>query len=153
MLKEKLTDDLKQAMKSVDQETVGVLRILLTAIKNKEIEKKTKSGGDGQLNEEEIMQVLMSDAKKHKESIEIFTKGGRKDLADKEEKELAILQKYLPKQLSAEEIEHIIQNKIETLRRAQGDISFGNIMKEVMKELKGKADGKTVSEIIQRKLK
>src|SRR3989344_2664914 len=108
MLKEKLFDDLKLAMKSADQETVGVLRILLTAIKNKEIEKKTKNGGDGQLTDEEAIQVLMSDAKKHKESIEIFTKGDRKDLADKEEKELAIIQKYLPKQLSEAEIEQII---------------------------------------------
>lgn len=149
MLKEKLTDDLKRAMKSVDQETVGVLRILLTAIKNKEIEKKTKSGGDGQLNEEEIMQVLMSDAKKHKESIEIFTKGGRKDLADKEEKELVILQKYLPKQLSVEEIEQVVDKVLSKVSVKD----FGSVMKEVMKELKGKADGKMVSEIIQRKLK
>ncbi|MEK7590559.1 MAG: GatB/YqeY domain-containing protein [Patescibacteria group bacterium] len=149
MLKEKLTNDLKQAMKSADQETVGVLRILLTAIKNKEIEKKTKSGGDGQLNEEEVIQALSSDAKKHKESIEIFTKGSRKDLADKEEKELAIVQKYLPKQLGEAEIEQVV-DKI--LQQTSGK-DFGSVMKEAMKELKGKADGKVVSEIIQRKLK
>ena len=149
MLKEKLFDDLKQAMKRADQETVGVLRILLTAIKNKEIEKKTKNGGDGQLTDEEVIQVLMSDAKKHKESIEIFTKGDRKDLADKEEKELAIIQKYLPKQLSEAEIEQIIDKVLREISAKD----FGSVMKEVMRELKGKADGKIVSSIIQRKLK
>jgi len=149
MLKEKLFDDLKLAMKSADQETVGVLRILLTAIKNKEIEKKTKNGGDGQLTDEEVIQVLMSDAKKHKESIEIFTKGDRKDLADKEEKELAIIQKYLPKQLSEAEIEQIIDKVLREISAKD----FGSVMKEVMRELKGKADGKIVSSIIQRKLK
>jgi len=149
MLKEKLFDDLKLAMKSADQETVGVLRILLTAIKNKEIEKKTKNGGDGQLTDEEVIQVLMSDAKKHKESIEIFTKGDRKDLADKEEKELAIIQKYLPKQLSEAEIEQIIDKVLREISAKD----FGSVMKEVMRELKGKADGKIVSSITQRKLK
>jgi len=149
MLKEKLFDDLKLAMKSADQETVGVLRILLTAIKNKEIEKKTKNGGDGQLTDEEVIQVLMSDAKKHKESIEIFIKGDRKDLADKEEKELAIIQKYLPKQLSEAEIEQIIDKVLREISAKD----FGSVMKEVMRELKGKADGKIVSSIIQRKLK
>ena len=149
MLKEKLFDDLKLAMKSADQETVGVLRILLTAIKNKEIEKKTKNGGDGQLTDEEVIQGLMSDGKKHKESIEIFIKGDRKDLADKEEKELAIIQKYLPKQLSEAEIEQI-RDKV--LREISAK-DFGSVMKEVMRELKGKADGKIVSSIIQRKLK
>ena len=149
MLKEKLFDDLKQAMKRADQETVGVLRILLTAIKNKEIEKKTKSGGEGQLSDEEVIQVLMSDAKKHKESMEIFTKGGRKDLADKEEKELAIIQTYLPKQLSETEIEQIIDKVLQKISVKD----FGSVMKEVMKELKGKADGKVVSAIIQKKLK
>ena len=149
MLKEKLFDDLKLAMKSADQETVGVLRILLTAIKNKEIEKKTKNGGDGQLTDEEVIQVLMSDAKKHKESIEIFIKGDRKDLADKEEKELAIIQKYLPKQLSEAEIEQIIDKVLREISAKD----FGSVMKEVMRELKGKADGKIVSSITQRKLK
>ena len=149
MLKEKLFDDLKQAMKRADQETVGVLRILLTAIKNKEIEKKTKSGGEGQLSDEEVIQVLMSDAKKHKESMEIFTKGGRKDLSDKEEKELAIIQTYLPKQLSETEIEQIIDKVLQKISVKD----FGSVMKDVMKELKGKADGKVVSAIIQKKLK
>src|SRR3989344_1743955 len=138
MLKEKLFDDLKQAMKRADQETVGVLRILLTAIKNKEIEKKTKSGGEGQLSDEEVIQVLMSDAKKHKESMEIFTKGSRKDLSDKEEQELAIIQTYLPKQLSETEIEQIIDKVLQKISVKD----FGSVMKEVMKELKGKADGK-----------
>lgn len=149
MLKEKLTDDLKQAMKSADQETVGVLRILLTAIKNKEIEKRTKTGNESQLSDDEIIQTMMSEAKKRKESIEIFTKGERKDLADKEMGELVILQKYLPKQLSETEVELVVDKVLKEISAKD----FGSVMKEAMKELKGKADGKIVSEIIQRKLK
>lgn len=146
MLKEKLTDDLKTAMKNADQLTVGVLRLLIAAIKNKEIEKRA------QLSDEEVLQVLSSEAKKRKDSIDMFNRGGREDLAKKEKEELSILEQYLPKQLSAEEVKKIIEDKIETLRSASGDISFGNTMKEVMKELKGKADGKLVSEIIKEKL-
>ena len=142
MLKEKLTDDLKTAMKSADQLTVGVLRLLMAAIKNKEIEKRT------QLSEEEVLQVLSSEAKKRKDSIDVFSQGGREDLAKKEREELLILEQYLPKQLSAEETEQIITRVLARVSIKE----FGPVMKEVMKELKGKADGKLVSEIIKKKL-
>ena len=142
MLKEKLTDDLKTAMKNADQLTVGVLRLLMAAIKNKEIEKRT------QLSEEEVLQVLSNEAKKRKDSIDVFSQGGREDLAKKEREELLILEQYLPKQLSAEETEQII-NRVLTRVSVK---EFGPVMKEVMKELKGKADGKLVSGIIKKKL-
>lgn len=147
MLKQKLTDDLKTSLKSADQETVGVLRLISTAIKNHEIEKRTKTG-EGELSDDEIIKVLMSEAKKRKDSIEAFRNAGREDLASKEEKELMVIQRYLPKQLTPEEIEPIIDKIISSAH----DKSFASVMKEAMRQLSGQADGKTVSEIIKQKL-
>ncbi len=149
--KEKITADLKAAMKNADQKTVGVLRLVLSALNNKAIDKKGRTGSD-ELTEEEMTQVLMTEAKKRKESIEAFNKGSRIDLADREKEELEVVQRYLPKQLDREEVEKIVEKKIEALRQAQGDISFGNIMKEITKELRGKADMAMVSEIVKSKL-
>lgn len=150
-IKEQLTADLKTAMKSADPTTVGVLRLVLSALNNKAIDKKGRTGSE-ELSEEEMMQVVMTEAKKRKESIEVFIKGNRADLADKEKGELEVLQKYLPKQLDREEVEKIVEKQIETLRQAQGDISFGNIMKAVMAELRGKADSAMVSNLVKAKL-
>lgn len=147
MLKERLAEDLKAAMKNADQKTVGVLRFLIAAINNKEIEKRGK-GGDSVLTDEEVAQVLMSEAKKRKDSIAAFEEGGRIDLAGKEREELEIIQRYLPEQLSAEETEKVV----EKILAETGVKDFGQAMKAVMRELKGKADGKTVSEIIKKKL-
>lgn len=138
-------------MKSADPLTVGVLRFLLSGIGNKEIEKRTKSGSDV-LTDEEVLQVLMTESKKRKEAITIFEKGNRADLADKEKEELAVIQKYLPAQMGKEEVEKIVDKVLATLRQAQGEISFGNFMKEVMKELRGKADAGMITALIKEKL-
>lgn len=138
-------------MKSADPTTVGVLRLVLSALNNKAIDKKGRTGSE-ELTEEEMAQVMMTEAKKRKESIEVFLKGNRADLADKEKAELEILQKYLPKQMGREEVKKIVENKIETLRQAQGDMSFGNIMKVVMAELRGKADSAMISNLVKEKL-
>lgn len=140
-------NDLKTAMKSADPETVGVLRLLLTAIKNKEIAKRGQTGNE-ELTDDEVVQALLTEAKKRKDAVELFLKGGRVDLAQKEEKELTILQRYLPRQLTPAEIEQAIEKIISALPAKE----FGPAMKEVMKELKGKADAKVVTEILKKKL-
>lgn len=134
-------------MKSADQNTVGVLRLLISAMHNKSIEKKGK-GQSEELTDEETLQVLMSEAKKRKESIEVFTKGNRSDLAEKEKKELEIIQGYLPKPLSREEVEKTIDEIVSRV----GSKEFGPVMKEVMKELRGKADSVLVSNLVKEKL-
>ena len=147
MLKQLIFSDIKDFMKSGDQNKVGVLRLVLSAIKNKEIEMKPKLG-DAEIPEDVVLAVMMAEAKKRKEAIEIFKQGGRNDLAEKEKMELAIIQSYLPQQLSREEVEKEIE-KILGVNPSVGN--FGLAMKEVMKVLKGKADGSLVGEILKKK--
>ena len=99
------------------------------------------------------MKIFASEAKKRQDSIEAFQKGGRQDLADKEKHELELLQQYLPKQMSEEEVEKAVEKILATLRQAQGDASFGSVMKAVTAELKGKADSRLISEIVKKKLR
>lgn len=157
-LRQKLTEDLKQAMKSADPKTVGVLRLLISALNNKSIEKKGKGQGE-ELTDEDVLRVLMTESKKRKEANEIFTKGNRPDLADKEKEELGVIQRYLPQQMSREEVEKAVERIIEKVMKAtaSGGVppdggKIGPAMKEVMKELKGKADAGLVSEIVKSKL-
>jgi uncharacterized protein YqeY len=147
VIKDRLNDDLKKSLKGGDQKRVGVLRLLNTAIHNKEIEKYAKSKSEV-LTDEEILQVLAGEAKKRRESIEIFLSGGRQDLADKEKAELMVIQEYLPKQLSWEETEKAVAD----ILKKSGLRDFGLAMKEVMKELKGKADAKIISELVKKLL-
>jgi len=141
----KLMSDLKEAMKAGASDKVNVFRMLNAALKNKAIEK----GKDAVLTEEEAMQVLLREAKKRKESVEAFEKGGRLDLADSEKKELAILEVYLPKQMSREEVAAAVEKVLAGLADKSNQ---GLVMKAVMGELKGKADGKMISEVVKEKL-
>ncbi len=137
-------------MKAGNSEKAGVLRMLVAAVKNKEIEKRGK-GGEPILTNDEIVDVLSREAKKRRESIEVYKQGGREELAQKESAELAIIQQYLPEQLSEQEIEKIIDEAIaKTGANSIGDL--GKVMGEVTKQIRGKADGKLVSEIVKRKL-
>jgi uncharacterized protein YqeY len=144
-LKEKLGEDLKKSMKAGDKlrtETVRTLRAVLT---EREIEKRGTGSG---LTPEDEIAVLSTAAKKRRESIELFQKGGRKDLVDQESKELAIIQEYLPKQLSEQEIEQVVRRIIgETGAASAAD--FGKVMPAAMKELKGKADGRVIQEKVR----
>ena len=144
-MKQKLTEDLKSAMKSADQTTVGVLRLLLAALKNKEIEKRS---GNVDLTDEDVLRVILSEAKKRKDSIDIFRQGKREDLVLKEKEELAIIEKYLPQQLTVEEIEKAIDRVLSALPAKD----FPVAMKSAMQELRGKADAKLVAEIIKKKI-
>ena len=146
-LKEQIVSDLKVALKSGAQFKTGVLRLLIAALHNREIDKHSKGLGDA-LIDEEALQVLASEAKKRKESIEIFSKGERPDLAAKEEQELEIIKNYLPKQLNSEEVEKAVEEIIDR----SGAKDFGQAMKAVMQELRGKADAQGVSELVKKKL-
>ena len=135
-------------MKAGNSDKVGVLRMLNASLQNRQIEK----GKDAVLTDEDMLQVLTREAKKRKESVEAFIKGDRPELAEKEKLELLIVEAYLPKQMSREEVVAEVEKIIVTLRQARGNIVFNNIMKAVMAELKGKADGKVISEIVKEKL-
>jgi uncharacterized protein len=137
--------DLKEAMKSGDSDKVAVLRMLNASLKNRQIEK----GKDAELTEEETMQILMREAKKRKESILAFEQGGRPELAENEKKELSILEAYLPKQMSREEVAAAVEKVLAGLADKSNQ---GLVMKAVMGELKGKADGKMISEVVKEKL-
>ncbi|OGY65914.1 MAG: hypothetical protein A3A04_02440 [Candidatus Harrisonbacteria bacterium RIFCSPLOWO2_01_FULL_40_28] len=146
----KIEEDLILALKSGESDVVDVLRLVKTAFKNKEIEKRGK-GEASELIDEDVLVILNREVKKRKEAIELFKKGNREDLVKKETLEIAILERYLPESLSREKIEHIVTDVIKSGTYEAKD--FGLVMREVMKELRGKADGGVVMEIIKRELK
>jgi len=144
-LKETLTDDYKQAMKDRDKLKVSTIRMVLAGVKNEEIAKR------GELTEEEFLTVLAREARKRKESIEEFGKGGRQDLVEKEERELSIIESYLPEQLSEDEVRDIIDRTIQEVgATSAGDL--GKVMGKLMPLLKGKADGKKVNQMVRERL-
>ncbi|MGA9408777.1 MAG: GatB/YqeY domain-containing protein [Bacteroidota bacterium] len=145
-LTQRITEDLKIAMKSGNKLRLETLRMLRAQII--EFEKK---GLDRTMNEEDEMAILLSATKKRKEAIELFKSAGRMELVDQETKELEIISEYLPKQLSRPEAERVVANLIEQ----SGAVSLkdlGKVMPLAMKELKGKIDSKVISEIVKQKL-
>lgn len=143
MLTDQLKQDYKEALMNHESEKVSVLRMMISEINNKEIELR----GEGKtLTDEIILQVLTKEVKKRKESAEMYSANNRQELADKENAEIVIIENYLPKQLSSEEVEAIVSKvKAET-----GASDFGSLMKACMTELKGKADGKVVGEAVKK---
>jgi uncharacterized protein YqeY len=136
---QKFDDDLKAALKASDSLKVSVLRMAKAALKYRQIEKREE------LAEEDILSVLSTLSKQRKESIEQFSRGGREDLAEKERQELSILQSYLPKQLTKEELDVII---IDTIKEssAEGIKDIGKVMRLIMPRVKGSVDGKVVNQ-------
>jgi uncharacterized protein YqeY len=145
-LKEKIGEDLKQSMLAQNAFRTETLRSIRA-----EILKMDKSGMDREMNEEEELQLLNRQAKMRKESIEMFEAAGRTDLVERETKQLEIIKEYLPKQLSREEAEAIIDNVIKE-SGATSAKDIGKVMGPVMKELKGKFDGKIIQEIVKSRL-
>ena len=142
-LKEKINEDLKSAMKEGDKTRLTTVRSIRALILEFE-----KSGSGKELTAEEEIKLLSSAAKKRKDSIEQFKNAGRNDLADKEEAELNILMSYLPKQLSEEEIDIEVKRIGEEINAGSKE-DFPRLMPEVMKQLKGKADGKMVKKSVE----
>jgi uncharacterized protein YqeY len=137
----RIQDDLKKAVKSKDKPTISTLRMLLSSLKNAELEEREE------LTEETELAVLSSYARRVKESIEEFTKGDRQDLVVKEQAELEIVMRYLPEQLSEEQVEAEIRKVIEDVG-AEGPRDIGRVMGEMMKRFKGRVDGRSVNRIV-----
>lgn len=142
-LEKQLEDDLKNAMKAKDAQSLLVLRAVKTAITNYKIQKKTES-----LSDSEILDIVQKQAKQRKESMDSFEKAGRDDLYDKEKQEYEILAKYLPEQMSEDEIRQIVKTAIDKTGAAS-KVDIGLVMKEIMPQVKGKADGKVVNGVVQ----
>lgn len=147
-LKDQIMADIKTAMKASETDKLTVLRGISSSLKNAEIAKQMKAGASATLTDEEMLSVVMTEAKKRKDAITAFTQGGRPELATNEQKELAMLQGYLPKQLSAAEVEKAIDAVIATTPTKE----FGPVMKAAMAQLRGKADGQMVTDLIKKKL-
>merc|ERR1712054_209776 len=138
-----ISEGIKTAMKARDKIRLETIRSIKKVFLEKETEVRPK--GQDQLTPEQELELLAQQAKQRRDSIEQYRKGGRDDLADKEAQELAIIETYLPAQLSPEEIEAIIDKIIESVG-ASSPKDMGKVMGPAMKELKGKADGKQVQE-------
>jgi|SRR3989344_457946 len=142
-LKENIKVDLTAALKNGNKEKAGVLRFVLSEIQRKEKDKQGQSKPP-ELTDEEIIQVIQKEFKKRREAIDLFKKGGRADLVKKEEVELVFIEGYIPRQMSSEEIRAVIDKIF-----SQGNTDFNSLMRETMKELKGRADGGRVAELIK----
>ena len=140
-----LQEDMKAAMKQKDNLRLSILRMLLAAIKNKEVEKLKP------LTTDEFYAVVKTSVKQHVESIESFKKGNRQDLVDKEEKELEILKGFLPAQLSEEEITKEIEEAIAALQ-VKSQKEMGKVIKCVLEKYPGRIDGKVLSGLVLKKL-
>ena len=140
-LNEKLSEDQKAAMKSGDTLKIGVLRLLRTRIKERAVEKRDD------LSDEEIYKVIMSQAKKRQEAIDLFEKGGRADLADRDKKEIEILKSYLPPMLSDEELKALV---LEAIKEAEAKTpqDLGRVMKVLMPKVTGRTEGSKVKKLV-----
>lgn len=148
MTKAQLQEQLKQAMLAKEEVKKSVLRMLLSAINYYEIQK----GGAGyEASEEDVMTVIQREVKQRKDSIEQYTAGDRKDLADKEIEELKLLEAYLPEQMGEEEITKLVDEAI-AQTGATSAADMGKVMVALMPKTKGKADGSAVSKIVKEKL-
>jgi len=146
-LQDQIKKDLITSLKAKEESKVSVLRMLQSTIKNKEIELKKRDG----LSDEEIGQLVISEIKKRNDSIESYKSGNRNDLVENEEKEIEILKKYMPEQMSEEEVGKIVEKVIADIG-ASSVADFGKVMGKMMAEVKGKADGNLVSKIVKEKL-
>jgi len=162
MIKDKIKEDLKKAMQEKDALRLSVLRMVSSYVFNREKDNRAKLSKAGEeeskldemskLTNEEVIEVVSSEVKKRKDSIEQYEKGGRSDLAENEKKELEILMEYMPKQMGEDEIRKIVKEKIEELG-ISGSQETGKLMGAIMPQFKGKTDGNAVSKIVQEELK
>jgi len=144
-LEERLVEEMKQALKSNDKLRLSTIRMIRSALKNKEIELRKK------LEDEEVVKVIQVMVRKGEESVEQFQAGGRMDLVEKEKKELEILKSFLPQPLSREEILEIIEQTIQETQ-ASSPKDIGKVMKSVMPKIGGKADGKLINQLVKERL-
>lgn len=143
-LKEKLTADMKEAMKAREKgrQRLGVIRMVRGAIRQQEID------GQKELDDDAVLAVISKEVKQRRDSIEEFKKGGREDLVAQNEAEIAVLMAYLPQQMAEDEIRKLVQDAI-TATGASSPKEMGKVMKELMPKVKGRADGKLVNQIVR----
>lgn len=144
-MRNQILEDLKNAMKNQDKEKLSVIRMVKGAIQMSELNKKHE------LSDEEVIDVITKEIKSRKDSINEFQKGGRKDLIEKTQSEIDILSEYLPKQLSEDELNTII-DKVFSEIKPESSKDMGKIMKELKPKVNGKADMSLVSKIVKEKL-
>ena len=144
-LKERITSDMTAAMKSKDAPRLSTLRMVKAAVQNREIEK------GGELTDEELTKTLQSLVKQRRDSVEQYEKAGRAELAEKERAEIAVIEEYLPRAASREEIERVVAEVISETG-ASSMKEMGAVMKAAQARLGGAADGRMVSEIVKAKL-
>lgn len=140
-LRDRLSNDLKRAMKSGDGVRRSVIRLVMAAIKNSEIARQTT------LEDADLLGIISKEARQRQESIEAFKQGDRQDLVDKEEKELAVLQEYLPQQMGRDEIIEAARKIIEEVE-ARGPRDKGKVMPKLIAQLKGRADGREINAVV-----
>lgn len=145
-LLDKLTNDMKEAMKQKDKDRLTVIRMLRASLQNEAIKLGVNS-----LNEEDELTVLGRELKQRNDSLQEFEKANRLDLVEPLKKEIAIVKQYLPEQLSEDEVDMIVQETIDTLKASRAD--FGKVMGTVMQRVKGKADGNLVRQRVEILLK
>jgi len=146
-IEQKINEDLKSALKAGQKATILTYRTLLAQIKDERIKLRVKR----EMTEEDVLGVILNAAKKRKESIDLYAKGNRNDLVEKENAELQLLEKYLPKQMSEEEIAKAIDHFVKQVN-ASSIQDLGKVMGLAMKELKGKADGQLVQKLVRARL-
>ena len=144
-MRDRLIEEMKGAMKSRDDLRLSTIRLIRSAIKNREIELRRE------FEDSEIIEVIASMIKQRRESIRLFIQGGRTDLVEKEEKELAMLLEFLPPQLERAELEDLVLKTIAECG-AQGSKDLGKVMKALTSQVSGRADGKLVAEVVRDKL-
>jgi uncharacterized protein YqeY len=144
-LVDQIKQDQVQAQKERQELKLGTLRLLLAEIHNREIDKHE------QLSDEEVVRVIKGQVKKRQEAIELYKKGNRPELAEKEEREMKLLKQYLPEEMGSEELEKVVEKVINDIGGKEG-ANFGQVMGAVMKEVGGKAEGKLVAETVKRAL-
>lgn len=149
-LKQQIQTAVNEAMKSGDSFVAGTLRMLLASVQTKEKDKKFKEKieGEAQLSDQEIIDIISSEIKKRKDAIVLYEKGNRPELADKEKKEIEVLIKYLPEQLSADELKKLVEEAVaKTGAKEMKDM--GKVMAELNPQIKGKADSGEVSKLVK----
>lgn len=146
-LKEKLTADMKEAMKAREEgrQRLGVIRLVRGAIRQQEID------GQRELDDEAVLSVISKEVKQRRDAIEEFQKGGRDDLVRQNEAEIAILMEYLPQQMTEDEVRSAVQEAIAATGTSTPK-DMGKVMKELMLKVKGRADGKLVNQIVRERL-
>lgn len=145
MLRDKIAEDMRAAMKAREQTTLETLRMVITSMKNLQVER------GHELSDDEVMEVLGREAKRRRESIEAFTAGARAELADREAAQLKVLEAYLPEKLSDDELASLVEEAIAETGASSAK-EMGLVMKALMPKVKGRADGTAVSAAVKARL-